>query len=69
MGELPLSLREVLHLREVEECSTAETATMLGLSRAAVKSRALRGRRRLRRALTKHFQPSELIHFGGKSSA
>jgi RNA polymerase sigma-70 factor (ECF subfamily) len=69
MGELPLTIREVLHLREVRGCSTEETARMLGLSSAAVKSRALRGRRRLRHALTKHFRPSELAHFLGTSSA
>jgi len=40
MGELPLTFREVLHLREVEERSTGETARILGLSIAAVKSRA-----------------------------
>jgi RNA polymerase sigma-70 factor (ECF subfamily) len=60
MGELPTTLREVLHLREVEEYSTEETAKMLGLSISAVKSRALRGRQILRQALTKYFRPSEL---------
>jgi RNA polymerase sigma-70 factor (ECF subfamily) len=55
MEELPLASREVLQLREVEERSTAETARILGLSISAVKSRMLRGRQRLRQALTKHF--------------
>jgi RNA polymerase sigma factor (sigma-70 family) len=59
MGELPTALREVLHLREVEEYSTRETAMMLGLSISAVKSRALRGRQILRQALTKYFRPGE----------
>jgi RNA polymerase sigma-70 factor (ECF subfamily) len=55
MEELPLASREVLQLREVEERSTAETARILGLSISAVKSRMLRGRQKLRQALTKHF--------------
>jgi RNA polymerase sigma-70 factor (ECF subfamily) len=63
MGELPLTLREVLHLREVEERSTGETARILGLSIAAVKSRGLRGRQKLRQALTKYFRPSEIAGF------
>lgn len=55
MEQLPLASREVLQLREVEERSTAETAGILGLSISAVKSRMLRGRRKLRQSLTKHF--------------
>ena len=54
MEELPMASREVLQLREVEERSTAETARILGLSISAVKSRMLRGRQKLRQALTKH---------------
>jgi RNA polymerase sigma-70 factor (ECF subfamily) len=55
IDELPLSARKVLHLRDVEEHSTEETARLLGLSITAVKSRTRRGRHRLRQALTKHF--------------
>jgi RNA polymerase sigma-70 factor (ECF subfamily) len=61
MGELPMTSREVLRLREVEEHSIAETARMLGLSISAVKSQTLRGQQKLRRALTKRFQRSEII--------
>jgi RNA polymerase sigma-70 factor (ECF subfamily) len=68
MGELPTTFREVLHLREVEEYSTRETARRLGLSTSAVKSRALRGRQMLRRALTKYFRRSELADFRGRNS-
>ena len=63
MDELPLTFREVLHLREVEERSTGETARILGLSISAVKSRALRGRQKLRQVLTRYFRPSELTGF------
>jgi RNA polymerase sigma-70 factor (ECF subfamily) len=55
IAELPTSSREVLHLRDVEDHSAEETARMLGLSIAAVKSRTRRGRHRLRQALNKHF--------------
>jgi len=68
MGELPTTFREVLYLREVEEYSTRETARRLGLSIPAVKSRALRGRQLLRRALTKYFRRSELADFPGRNS-
>jgi RNA polymerase sigma-70 factor, ECF subfamily len=66
ISELPLTIREVLHLREVEEHSTEETATMLGLSITAVKSRSHRARQKLRQALTRYFPQSELT---GSSSS
>jgi RNA polymerase sigma-70 factor (ECF subfamily) len=68
IGELPLTIREVLRLREVEERSTEETARMMGLSISAVKSRALRGRQMLRQVLTKYFRPGELVDFAGRNS-
>jgi len=45
-------LRTVFTLRSVDDLSTRETAEMLGLSVAAVKSRVLRARTKLRRDLT-----------------
>jgi len=63
MSELPGTFREVLRLREVEEHSTKETARMLGLSISAVKSRAARGRQKLRQALTKQCWRSEFVGF------
>lgn len=69
MGELPATFSEVLRLRELEEYSTEETAKMLKVSTTTVKSRAHRGRQRLRRALRKYFRPSEFAHFSGKNSA
>jgi RNA polymerase sigma-70 factor (ECF subfamily) len=68
MGELPMTFRKVLRLLEVEEYSTEETARMLGLSNAAVKSRAHRGRQKLREALAKYSRCGELADFLGKSS-
>jgi RNA polymerase sigma-70 factor (ECF subfamily) len=68
MNELPLTFRAVLHLREVEERSTEETARTLGLSIAAVKSRALRGRQKLRHVLEKYFRRSELVGLSGRNS-
>ena len=63
MGELPLTSREVIHLRDVEEHSTEETARLLGLSISAVKSRAARGRQKLREALAKRCWRSEFAGF------
>jgi RNA polymerase sigma-70 factor (ECF subfamily) len=65
IGELPMNLREVLQLLDEGECSTAETAKMLGLSISAVKSRSLRGRRKLRETLSKRFRRSERASFTG----
>jgi RNA polymerase sigma-70 factor (ECF subfamily) len=48
--------RTVFVLRDVEELSTEETAEMLGLSIAAVKSRLLRARLQLREKLTRIFK-------------
>lgn len=63
MSKLSPTFREVLRLREVEERSTEETARMLGLSISAVKSRAARGRQKLREALTKQCWRSEFAGF------
>ena len=48
--------RTVFILRDVEELSTEETAEVLGLSIAAVKSRLLRARLQLREKLTRVFR-------------
>src|SRR5882762_8861229 len=68
ISELPLTFRDVLHLREVEEHSTEETARMLGLSITAVKSRALRGREKLRQVLAKYFRRSQPAGFSNAFS-
>jgi RNA polymerase sigma-70 factor, ECF subfamily len=68
ISELPMTFREVLHLRELEEHSIEETARMLGLSISAVKSRAIRGRQELRQALTKYLRWGDLVDFAGRKS-
>ena len=68
MGELPMTFREVLRLRELEEYSTEETARMLKLSITTVKSRAHRGRQRLRQALRKCLRRSEIARWSRSSS-
>lgn len=49
--EIPEAYRVVFTMREVEQLSTADTATILGLSEENVKVRLHRGRSMLRRAL------------------
>jgi len=46
----------VFVLRDVEGLSTEETAETVGISEAAVKSRLLRGRLKLRQKLDRHFR-------------
>ncbi len=53
---LPVSLRAVFILRDVEGLSTEETAEALGLSSGAVKARLFRARIRLREELSKVFK-------------
>lgn len=58
IAKLNIGLRVVFQLRDVEELSIEQTAEMLGISKAAVKSRLLRARLRLRDLLQDHFRPS-----------
>lgn len=51
IDDLPESFRLVFVMREVEECSVAETAVLLGLKEETVKTRLFRARRLLREAL------------------
>ncbi|MGH9475382.1 MAG: sigma-70 family RNA polymerase sigma factor [Terriglobales bacterium] len=55
LESLSLPYRMVFQLRDVEELSTAETAEVLGVTEAAVKSRLLRARLQLREKLSRHF--------------
>jgi RNA polymerase sigma-70 factor (ECF subfamily) len=59
IGELDPIFRVAFLLRDVEGLSTEETAQILGISVAAVKSRLLRARLKLRQKLNKYFRRSE----------
>lgn len=54
--ELEPDFRVVLVLRDIEELSTEESANILGISQAAVKSRLLRARLKLRKKLDRYFR-------------
>ena len=59
IGELDPIFRVAFLLRDVEGLPTEETAQILGISVAAVKSRLLRARLKLRQKLNKYFRRSE----------
>jgi RNA polymerase sigma-70 factor, ECF subfamily len=56
IDELEPDYRSVFVLRDVEELSTEETAAVVGISVAAVKSRLLRARLKLRAKLGRYFR-------------
>jgi RNA polymerase sigma-70 factor (ECF subfamily) len=56
IGNLPEPFRVVFVMRDVEEMSTEETATSLGLRLETVRTRLYRARRLLRSALNKEFR-------------
>jgi RNA polymerase sigma-70 factor (ECF subfamily) len=58
IGELVPGCRIVFQLRDVEGFSTEETARVLGLSYAAVKTRLRRARLQLRHLMDAYFRPS-----------
>jgi RNA polymerase sigma-70 factor, ECF subfamily len=51
IDELPTQYREILLLRDIEELDTEETAGLLGMTQAAVKTRLHRARQALRTLL------------------
>lgn len=51
VASLPQPYRLVFVLRDIEQCSTEETARTLGIRQATVKTRLFRARRQLREAL------------------
>lgn len=67
VDELPDTFRLVFILRDIEEMSTEETATQLGLKPETVKTRLYRARRLMRAAIEKRLstQFSELFPFDG----
>jgi RNA polymerase sigma-70 factor, ECF subfamily len=56
IARLPDGYRIVLHLRDIEEMSTEETAAVLGITRNAVKIRLHRARQALRTLLDRHMR-------------
>lgn len=66
---LPEQFRTVLMLRDVEELSTAETATVLDISEENVKTRLHRGRARVRKYLYARIGPdarNAFLFMGGR---
>jgi RNA polymerase sigma-70 factor (ECF subfamily) len=55
---LPDAYRIVLHFRDIEELSTAETAEILGINKNTVKIRLHRARQALRTLLDGHMRPT-----------
>jgi RNA polymerase sigma-70 factor, ECF subfamily len=56
IDQLEPDYRVVFVLRDIEELSTEETAMAMGISEAAVKSRLLRARLKLRQKLNRYFR-------------
>ena len=54
IDDLPEAFRTVFVMRDIEEASTEETATVLGIRQQTVKTRLHRARRMLRAALGEH---------------
>jgi RNA polymerase sigma-70 factor (ECF subfamily) len=59
INELPDSYRTVLLLRDIEELSTDEAATQLGITPGAVKTRLHRARLALRELIDGHLSPGK----------
>ncbi len=64
MNKLPPGIRKAIQLRELDELSSRETARIMGLSIAAVKSRVFHGRRKLRETLKRYFAPAWMFRTG-----
>jgi len=60
LAQLPEEFREVLVLRELEECSYREIAEIMGVPIGTVMSRLSRARRQLQQALTETSEPKEV---------
>lgn len=76
LEKLPLNLRTIFVLRDVDGMDTAQAAEELGISVANAKVRLLRARLRLREELTKAFGGEAMVHhhlepagFGGLAAA
>ena len=69
LDRLPADYRVVFNLRELERLSVAETAAVLGIRQATVKSRLFRSKALLRIRLGRHFGrlAEQALPFGGAS--
>jgi RNA polymerase sigma-70 factor (ECF subfamily) len=67
LDELPRDFRQVFVLRSVEELSVEETAGILGIPEATIRTRHLRARSLLREALAREFDlvEQDIFEFGG----
>lgn len=67
LDELPRDFRQVFVLRSVEELSVEETAGILGVPEATIRTRHLRARSLLREALAREFDlvEQDIFEFGG----
>ena len=61
---LPMAMRTVLVMRDVEDMSVQETADSLGIPPATVRTRLFRARAMLREMLTRHTDTATLDVFG-----
>jgi RNA polymerase sigma-70 factor, ECF subfamily len=68
IGKLSDNLKVVVHHRELQQRTTAETAKILGLSLSAVKARAFHARRFLRKHVDGNLSTKGLMAFTRKSS-
>ena len=60
LASLPAEQREAIVLHDIQEMSVDEIAEVQGVSPSAIKSRLVRGRKRLRSIYTKRFGVSDL---------
>lgn len=63
LAGLSPSFREAVVLRDLEDLSYEEIADVLDISIGTVKSRILRGREAMRRALLEEFEPARALEF------
>jgi RNA polymerase sigma-70 factor (ECF subfamily) len=59
VSQLTPGMRKAIELRELRELSTGETAQVMGLSVAAVKTRVFHGRRKLRQTLKRYVESTQ----------
>lgn len=53
MSELPEKQREIMHLRDIEECEMSEIALIVGTEEASIRMNLSRARKTIREKLMK----------------